>query len=94
MKRIHEASMRCDDCGWQGVVDDCEPDIDGDGNLGCPACGSVVRMETPNDILEEILEARGPVTALCAETALWPRGRFTRDMAIDAGHPEWEGMPL
>jgi len=32
-------------CGWCGTVGDCEPDVDGDGSLGCPVCFSVVRCD-------------------------------------------------
>lgn len=31
-------------CGWQGVVLECEPDVDGDGSLGCPICGAIVEV--------------------------------------------------
>lgn len=34
-------------CGWQGTVYDCEPDIDGDGSLGCPECGKVINVQMP-----------------------------------------------
>jgi hypothetical protein len=35
--RIGDVLCKCE-CGWAGKVDDCEPDVDGDGNLGCPTC--------------------------------------------------------
>lgn len=43
---ILQAKVRCPNCGWVGTVDRCEPDIDGDGSLGCPACSAVVIDET------------------------------------------------
>lgn len=47
---IHDATMTCDKCGWSGKVYDCEPDIDGDGGLGCPKCKSVAKMaDGPTD---------------------------------------------
>lgn len=30
-------------CGWEGIVWDCEPDVDGEGSLGCPKCLNVVK---------------------------------------------------
>jgi len=35
---IVNVMMRCLKCGWIGAVLDCEPDVDGDGSLGCPKC--------------------------------------------------------
>ena len=29
-------------CGWNGSVGETEPDVDGDGSLGCPRCFKVV----------------------------------------------------
>lgn len=29
-------------CGWYGTVAEMEPDVDGDGGLGCPYCGTVI----------------------------------------------------
>ena len=31
-------------CGWSGIVDDLEPDVDGEGSLGCPECMKVVEV--------------------------------------------------
>lgn len=39
---IQDVQMKCSRCGWLGSVGRCEPDVDGDGNLGCPACKTVV----------------------------------------------------
>ena len=36
--KITEVPVYCPKCNWQGTVIDCEPDIDGDGGLGCPRC--------------------------------------------------------
>jgi hypothetical protein len=37
---IINVSMLCPSCGWSGPVGDCEPDVDGEGSLGCPKCNS------------------------------------------------------
>ena len=34
-------------CGWVGTVVQCRPDVDGDGSLGCPECGTVVVVIGP-----------------------------------------------
>ena len=34
--------MRCPACSWTGSVNECEPDVDGDGSLGCPRCNAIV----------------------------------------------------
>lgn len=44
---IHDVPMLCPNCGWQGAVSECEPDVDGDGSLGCPTCQAVVRDAAP-----------------------------------------------
>lgn len=37
--KIGDVIVSCEECGWVGRVYDAEPDVDGDGNLGCPkAC--------------------------------------------------------
>jgi hypothetical protein len=33
--------MRCPKCGWTWTLKDCEPDVDGDGGMGCPKCRAV-----------------------------------------------------
>ncbi len=38
LPRIGNALMECPCCGWEGTVYECEPDVDGDGSLGCPVC--------------------------------------------------------
>lgn len=43
--RITEVSCECRGCGWTGTVLECEPDVDGDGGLGCPICFCVVTQE-------------------------------------------------
>ena len=40
---ILEEKTVCLSCHWQGTVGDCEPDVDGDGSLGCPVCNHVVK---------------------------------------------------
>ena len=44
LPRIGDVRVACPACGWGGVVDECEPDVDGDGSLGCPKCGTVVEQ--------------------------------------------------
>lgn len=45
--RIGDVPMQCPACGWRGRVYDCEPDVDGDGSLGCIKCNAV--MEESHD---------------------------------------------
>jgi len=40
---IGAVRVYCPACGWTGRVNDCEPDVDGDGSLGCPRCRVVVK---------------------------------------------------
>jgi len=42
---IGEVPMKCPVCKWSGTVDECYPDVDGDGSLGCPDCLSVVEED-------------------------------------------------
>lgn len=62
--RITDYPCKCE-CGWTGTVWDCEPDIDGDGSLGCPVCLKVVdtriegAMNTDSSLLEMIFQG-GP----------------------------------
>ena len=42
LPRIGDQIGTCEKCGWTGKVDDMEPDIDGDGSLGCPVCSTVI----------------------------------------------------
>lgn len=42
MKSIHEIIVVCPGCRWVGIVDECKPDVDGDGGLGCPLCNTVI----------------------------------------------------
>lgn len=41
---ITDQPCKCSNCGWTGIVWDCEGDVDGDGNLGCPECLMVVEV--------------------------------------------------
>jgi len=43
LPKIGEVRVWCS-CGWSGRVYDCEPDVDGDGSLGCPVCLLVVHQ--------------------------------------------------
>ncbi len=47
LKSIPDEPCRCQKCNWSGTVDDCIPDIDGEGSLGCPKCGSMVVVVMP-----------------------------------------------
>ena len=38
----------CPKCKWIGQVKQCEPDVDGDGSIGCPKCFTVVKTEIDN----------------------------------------------
>lgn len=44
---ILSVPMQCPRCAWRGRVYDCEPDVDGDGSLGCQRCNAV--MEESHD---------------------------------------------
>lgn len=37
-------------CGWCGTIGECEPDVDGDGSLGCPECLEVLDTSYPPSI--------------------------------------------
>ena len=41
--KITDVRMFCPVCQWQGQIINCEPDIDGDGSLGCPRCHNEVQ---------------------------------------------------
>lgn len=43
---ICDVPLQCS-CGWSGTVGKAEPDIDGDGGLGCPDCFSVLDCRWP-----------------------------------------------
>lgn len=45
LRSITEVKCSCK-CGWTGTVIDCEPDVDGDGGLGCPCCMQLVNIFT------------------------------------------------
>ena len=49
LKSILDVPMKCADikCRWKGLADDCIPDIDGDGSLGCPRCGGTCKEIIP-----------------------------------------------
>jgi hypothetical protein len=38
MRSITAVPCSCPECGWKGVTGDAEPDVDGEGSLGCPEC--------------------------------------------------------
>ena len=48
VRRIMDVPMKCDLCGAVTRAGDCEPDVDGDGSLGCPLpdCGGIVKSAT------------------------------------------------
>lgn len=47
LPRITDMPCACT-CGWHGKVDECEPDVDGDGGLGCPECWSLIKVVVPS----------------------------------------------
>ena len=46
LQSIGDVTVKCD-CGWEGIVAQMEPDIDGDGGLGCPVCQKVIPVIGP-----------------------------------------------
>lgn len=44
--RITDVSANCN-CGWSGIVFDCTPDVNGEGDLGCPNCSSIINVIVP-----------------------------------------------
>jgi hypothetical protein len=48
--RIGDVPMKCQLCGAITRLDDCEPDVDGDGSLGCPLpdCGGIALELNPS----------------------------------------------
>jgi len=44
---ITDVECTCRVCHWHGIVGNCIPDIDGDGNLGCPNCDAVITVVGP-----------------------------------------------
>ena len=54
MNSITDVKCYCQYCNWFGTLKDCEPDIDGDGSLGCPECSRVMRDISKYDILERV----------------------------------------
>ncbi len=45
MKSILDVKLKCPKCGLEATVGDAEPDVDGEGSLGCPKCLSVMVEE-------------------------------------------------
>jgi len=45
LRSIMDVVATCVGCGWRGTVEDCVPDCDDDGSLGCPQCQQIVRTE-------------------------------------------------
>lgn len=45
MTSIIDVPMVCEKCAHVSPIRDCEPDIDGDGSMGCPLpdCGGTMR---------------------------------------------------
>ena len=49
MAKITEVLMQCVGCDWMGQVIDCDcdadyPEVEDDGRLRCPKCGSIVNQ--------------------------------------------------
>jgi hypothetical protein len=49
--RIEDVPMKCQLCGTVTRLGDCEPDVDGDGSLGCPLpdCGGIALEVSPSE---------------------------------------------
>ena len=45
LQRITDVRVFCPCCKWQGTIGQAEPDIDGDGSLGCPICFHVTERD-------------------------------------------------
>ena len=45
---ILDVPMKCELCGTVTRLGDCEPDVDGDGSLGCPLpdCGGIAKEDS------------------------------------------------
>jgi hypothetical protein len=41
---IGSVPVYCPKCHWRGTVYDMEPDIDGEGSLGCPVCNTIISV--------------------------------------------------
>ncbi len=50
MGSILDVRMKCPECMLITTVDLCEPDIDGEGSLGCPRC---LAMEKKKVVMTE-----------------------------------------
>lgn len=48
LNSILDEEVECTEsaCGWEGIVDECIPDVDGSGELGCPLCMAYVRTSS------------------------------------------------
>ncbi len=44
LPRITDAPCECSFCSWQGIVQDCMPDVNSEGDLRCPRCQSVIEV--------------------------------------------------
>jgi hypothetical protein len=49
VRSILNVEVECTEnaCMWTGTVDDCIPDVDGSGEIGCPLCMAFVRAVPP-----------------------------------------------
>lgn len=63
MQKIGDVRGSCSRCGWWGTVYEAEPDVDGDGSLGCPQCLSVVEFGAPNNSVQADVCLCSPLTA-------------------------------
>ncbi len=69
---ILEVKMKCPECMLITTVDLCEPDIDGDGSLGCPRCLAVDKKKI---VVQELIPKLAGFTA----DILW---EFSPDPAV------------
>lgn len=56
LRSILDVPMTCELCGTVTRAGDCEPDVDGDGSLGCPLpdCGGIVHETLGDGIGAEV----------------------------------------
>jgi len=74
---ITDTPAKCPACGWDGRAGQCEPDVDGDGSLGCPRCNAVVACQGDGDPPPQ-RPGKEPVrTSMlhcgrCGDNLIWP----------------------
>ena len=74
---IADTPARCPACTWEGRAGECEPDVDGDGSLGCPRCNAVVLCQGDGDPPPERPGKEAIRTSMlhcgrCGDNLIWP----------------------